>query len=218
VQQLDDKELALQLRNPNGPKALYVSEWMAKANDKLYKEFAKKFSPKPHASILEIGPANGAHISTILSCGREMNYTSIDLSDEMVEAALKINASFVSEGKVKITQGNCRKMKFDSSFFDYVIGINTVYFWDPLENYLDEIRRVLKPTGNLILGFRSKSGMLELPFSRHGFSLYEAPELEAVLYKSGFKTVSSWSFPEEINTPDGRKLRLDAVFTLASSL
>ncbi len=217
MQQLDDKELAAQLRTPNGSKAIEVSDWMEKANENLYKEFAKSFFPQPGSSVLEIGPANGAFIPAILNCAKEMDYTSIDLSEEMVEAAKKFNASLLAAGKVKITHGNCRKMKFDTSMFDYVFGINTLYFWDPIENYLDEIKRVLKPSGSLILGFRAKSGLIELPFSRHGFSLYEASDLESILYKSGFKTVSSWTFPEEIKGPDDRKLRLDAVFTLASS-
>ncbi len=216
--QLDEKELAAQLRQPHGENALLVSEFMEKANENLYKEFAKNFFPTEGSSILEIGPANGAFIETILSCGKELNYTSIDLSPEMVAAAKILNVTSSQSGKVHITQGNCRKMSFEASAFDYVIGLNTVYFWDPIEQYLEEIRRVMKPSAKLILGYRTKSVMIDLPFSRHGFSLYEAIDLEAVLRKSGFSTVSSSAFSEEIKGPDGRKLRLDAVFTLASSL
>ncbi|TAH43005.1 MAG: class I SAM-dependent methyltransferase [Bacteroidetes bacterium] len=218
MQPLDEREMAAQLRKPHGENAVLVSEFMQKANENLYKEFSKIFSPAPGSSILEIGPANGAFIGTVLSCGQNLRYTSIDLSEEMVDASKKLNETLLRSGKIEITQGNCRKMNFESSAFDYIIGINTVYFWDPIELYLEEIKRVLKPSANLILAYRTKSGMMELPFSRYGFSLYEAEDLELILRKSGFGSVYSNSFPEEISGPDGRKLRLDAVFTLASSL
>ena len=189
---------------------------MSKANETLYKDLVTNFSPSDHSSILEIGQGNGLHIPWIMSTGTNLSYTAIDLSKEMVKAAEGLNPEFIRGGKVRIVQGNCRKMKFESESFEYVLGVNTLYFWSPIEQFLEEIKRVLKTDGKLILGYRTRSSMMELPFSRYGFDLYEAKDMEAILEKSGFNSISSRHFQEEIKGPDGRKLRLGAVFTLAS--
>lgn len=214
---LEPKELAAQLRSPHGEHAIEVGEFMKMANANLYHKFVEYFSPLNKQSILEIGPGNGAHISKIISCGSDINYTSIDLSPEMVLEAKANNIELIATGKINILEGNCRKMKFSPDSFDQVLGFNTVYFWDPHETYLDEIKRVLKPDGRLILCYRTKKSMLDMPFSKFGFTLYDQEDLESMLTNCGFKTVSSRSFFEDIETPDGRKARLEAVFTLASS-
>ncbi len=218
MQLLEDKEMAAQLRKPHGEFALTVGEFMAKANENLYLEFCKSYSPVAKTNFLEIGPGNGTHISKIVSLNNDLNFTAIDLSDEMVKAAQVQNSTLIESGRVQIGAGNCRKMNFEPASFDHILGINTIYFWDPVEIYLTEIRRVMKKGAQLCLGYRTRSSMSELPFTKFGFTLYEPEELERNLTQVGFDTVSSRVFEEQFTGPDGRKHRLDGVFTLASHL
>jgi ubiquinone/menaquinone biosynthesis C-methylase UbiE len=216
MQLRDPLEIASQLRSPHGINAVEVGEFMAKANKKLYEELSSLIFGLDTGSILEIGPGTGSFISSILSANKNSLYTSIDCSEEMVLTAKEANRSLIEQGKVNIILGDCRKMSFDPGTFDTVITLNTIYFLDPLESYLKEIIRVMKKDAQLILGYRTRAGMMELPFTRYGFSLYETRELEEILLRVGFKSATSKAFQEDVRDPEGRKLRLDSVFTIAS--
>jgi len=59
------------------------------------------------------------------------------------------------------------------------------------ERELAEILRVLKPGGLLMLGYRPKTYMKAIPFTRFGFTLYDTAELENVLLKHGFVKINT---------------------------
>lgn len=217
MQILSDKEIAAQLQRPHGEHAVEVGEFMAKANDKLYRELCARLKPNDNSSILEIGPGNGKFIPELVATGVGLKYTSIDFSEEMVGLATNFNSSLIEKGNVNITEGNCRKMSFEDESFDLIIGVNTIYFWDPIETYLNELRRVLKKDGKIFLVYRSRTSMMQLPFAQFGFSLYESVDVDKLLLENGFKDPSSKAFQEDVKGPQGEKMRLESVFTLASS-
>jgi len=217
MQTLSDKEIAAQLQRPHGKHAVEVGEFMAKANEKLYHELCTILKPNDNSSILEIGPGNGKFIGELVASGKGLKYTSIDLSEEMVTIATNFNSTLIEEGNVTITGGNCRKMSFEDRAFDIIIGVNTIYFWDPIETYLKELRRVLKNDGKIILVYRTRSSMMHLPFAQFGFSLYESVDVDKLLLENGFKALSSKAFQEDVKGPQGEKMRLESIFTLASS-
>ncbi len=208
--------LAAQLRMPHGSLALETGKFMAKGNAGLYRELMKFYLPAAGQTVLEIGPGNGAFIPHIVSPARDIRYSSVDLSKEMVEEATALNKELIDQGMAEILHGDCRKLRFEKEVFDHTISINTIYFMDPLEAYLEELKRVMRSGAMLYLGYRSKQGMLQLPFTRFGFALYEPGQLESLLEQSGFKEVNSHIFEEDLVIPDGRKLRLESVITLAS--
>jgi ubiquinone/menaquinone biosynthesis C-methylase UbiE len=75
----------------------------------------------------------------------------IDYSVDMVEYSQKVNKTLIAENRVKIREGSVEKTGFPDNFFDLVTAIETYYFWPRLPNALQEIKRVLKPEGKLLL-------------------------------------------------------------------
>ncbi|HNQ61775.1 MAG TPA: methyltransferase domain-containing protein [Bacteroidia bacterium] len=215
---LSDKEIAAQLQRPHGQNAFEIGEFMARANEMLYLELSGMLQVKDNSCILEIGPGNGKFIAEIVSTGKGLKYTAIDYSKEMVALATKNNLSLIENKVVDITEGDCRKMHFEAESFDIVIAVNTIYFWDPIEAYLQELKRVLRKNGKLYLVYRSKSSMMKLPFAQYGFSLYDSADIDQLLLGSGFKDPSSKALREEVKSPDGEILQLESFFTVASSI
>jgi ubiquinone/menaquinone biosynthesis C-methylase UbiE len=75
----------------------------------------------------------------------------IDYSADMVEYSRKVNKKFIAENRVEIREGSVEKTGFPDNFFDLVTAIETYYFWSRFSDALQEIKRVLKPGGSLLL-------------------------------------------------------------------
>ena len=70
--------------------------------------------------------------------------------------------------------------------------INTIYFWDDARTVLNELKRVLKPGGELIIALRPKHQMINYPFTQYGFKMYSKTDLTDLLNTNGFKIKSSF--------------------------
>ena len=62
-------------------------------------------------------------------------------------------------------------------------------FWsDPLVA-LGELRRTLRDGGRLVLSFNPRATAQKLPYTRHGFTLYDGHEVQHLLEHAGFRDV-----------------------------
>jgi SAM-dependent methyltransferase len=61
------------------------------------------------------------------------------------------NKQFVQMGRVEIQQSSVSCLPFPDSLFDLVTAVNTHNYWPDLVNDMQEILRVLKPGGKLII-------------------------------------------------------------------
>jgi len=60
----------------------------------------------------------------------------------------------VAEKRIDFRLGNSDRLPFDDQSFDKVFAVHTIYFWKTPLDHLAEARRVLKPEGRFVLGFR----------------------------------------------------------------
>jgi ubiquinone/menaquinone biosynthesis C-methylase UbiE len=105
----------------------------------------------PDDTVLEIGCGAGRGLELVaqhLPAGRVIG---IDLSRAMVQAASRRNARMLKTGRVQVRQGDVARLSFADRHFDKVFSIHTLYFWPELERALQEIGRVLKPGGRLVV-------------------------------------------------------------------
>lgn len=73
--------------------------------------------------------------------------------------------------------------------FDRVLSVNLLYFWpDPLL-VLREIRRVLTPSGILVLGYRPPEVLHRIRLTQQGLRPQEDEALLALLAAAGFETL-----------------------------
>jgi demethylmenaquinone methyltransferase/2-methoxy-6-polyprenyl-1,4-benzoquinol methylase len=98
--------------------------------------------------------------------GRDAVLTGYDFSSEMLEEARKkLAASRLGKDRVRINfiEGDVAEMPFDEGGFDaagITFGIrNLVYENSSAARHLEEIRRVLKPGGRLVILESSKPGL-----------------------------------------------------------
>jgi len=110
----------------------------------------------------------------------------IDPAREMLDYAAKRSISVV--------QGIGEELPFLNNSFDYALCVTTLCFVDDATAMLSEINRVLKPDGELVIGFIDRTSKLGQHYLTHqtenvyyrDATFYSGDEVELLLHDAGF--------------------------------
>ncbi|HKE55271.1 MAG TPA: class I SAM-dependent methyltransferase [Pyrinomonadaceae bacterium] len=115
------------------------------------------------SSVLDVGCGGGRTIQKLAAMASEGTVFGVDYSAESVAAARAKNATLIKTGRVDIRQASVSKLPFPADHFDLVTAVETQYYWPALVEDMQEILRVLKPGGTLIVIVESyKGGKLDV--------------------------------------------------------
>lgn len=181
------KEIASQLRQPHGEHANEVGERMNKGNELMNLSAINLLNAQPNDVILEIGMGNGFFVKDILALASAIHYIGCDFSEEMVKAAILHNQEFINSGQAKFFLASADSLPFESPSFNKIFTVNTLYFWENPPLILNEIKRVLKSEGQLLIAIRPKAIMEQYAFTQYGFTMYTKEELCDLLSDNGFR-------------------------------
>ena len=105
--------------------------------------------------ILEIGCGNARDMATIIQNGGKV--VGIDVSEEMVEAAQRELAT-LGFSETEVLLGDATSLAFPASHFDKVLCSEVIEHIPDGLAALNEMRRVLKPHGQLVLTTPNRKG------------------------------------------------------------
>lgn len=122
---------------------MYITEnthWWHKAKRRFVKLFIRQYIKKTNIKILDVGCGTGKNMEELSSLGEVWG---VDISDEALLFCKRRNLTNVKKGEAEV-------LPFDSDIFD------TICILDVLEHVddgkaINEIRRVLKPNGRVII-------------------------------------------------------------------
>ncbi len=143
--------LVNQVRKPNGKLGRLIVSGMNKGHAKLAKWGISHFSIEPNYYILDIGCGGGGNIKYFAKTVTDGKIFGIDYSETAVDISMKVNKKYIEIGTVEIYQGSVSSLPFKDNYFNLVTGFETSYFWPDLIKDLQEIYRILRPNGHLIL-------------------------------------------------------------------
>lgn len=192
------RNMAAQLRKPEGDDGIKTGEWMNKGNEQINLDTLDVLNADSGDCILEIGMGNGFFVKNILEKHPTITYTGCDFSGTMIAEAKKINADAVAKGRAKFILSAVNSLSVTAKSFNKIFTVNTLYFWEDKSKILNEIKRLLKPNGELIIAIRPKHQMEKYPFTKYGFELFSKEEVIQLLTGNGF-TISAI---KEIREPD----------------
>ena len=190
------EQLAAQLRRPHGAAAADVGQGMNAHNAGVNRRAIALLGVADGHHVLEIGPGNGAFAQEVVTAAASVTYTGVDWSADMVAEAGRRHHALVGSGRARFVQGSSDQLPFPEAHFDRVLTVNTLYFWEQPQDHLAEVARVLKPGGVLSLGFGDRAFMQNLPFVQHGFTLYDAADVHALLERTGFQVLEAQRYEE----------------------
>lgn len=177
--------IAKQFSNPVGVGGRMISFVMNRQNHPLYEETIRLLALSDTDSILDIGCGNGYVLNMLASQNNSM-LTGIDPSESIIQDAVKRCHKSVKIGRTTLLCQNVNQMSFDDDFFSKAYSINTVYFWENLNNTMQEIRRVLKPNGFFINTFYSDETLSRFSHTQFGYKRFTVEQLTAAGHDAGF--------------------------------
>lgn len=136
-------------------------------------------------TMLDVGCGGGFTIRRLLKRSKDAQVYGIDISEESVAKAKKVNAD-VLEKQVFVTLGSAEKLPYDDAKFDLVTAVETVYFWPNLPGCLQEVHRVLKPGGKFAILVEVVDSDSKWTSVVEGMTAYTPEQIKSLLDDAGF--------------------------------
>lgn len=185
-----------QCQKPSGLIGRFILWRMNASHSRLTDWGLRHITIKPDATILDVGCGGGRTVSKLATMATAGKVYGVDFSDESVGASRRTNAKWIEAGRVEIAHASVSALPFESDRFDVVTGIETHFWWPDLPGALREIRRVLKPSGQLALiaeiykGANTLAARLAEQHGAHtGLTLLSVDEHRELLASAGFVDV-----------------------------
>ena len=165
-----------------------------KADDYLFTRLRHHLNPSANETYLDIGCGTGNYTDRFQQEG--YNFIGIDPSNEMLDKAKEKNANIIWK------QGEAEQIKLDNESVGGVIAFLTLHHWKDIEQGFNEIFRVIKPGGKLVI-FTSTSEQMKDYWLHEYFSVMmldsikQMPALatiEKVLAAVGFYDISTENY------------------------
>jgi ubiquinone/menaquinone biosynthesis C-methylase UbiE len=137
--------------------------------------------------VLEVGFGGAALLEKLCAEASPGSIAGIELSDEMLAAAMNRLRTQIAAGRVVLERGSVEALPFQDAQFDKACTVNTTYFWSDLTVGFAELGRVLRPGGRVVIGFMSADDIVRGGLDRHGFACHSTEQMEKALAAASFE-------------------------------
>ena len=157
----------------------------------MYDALVKEIQKSESGRILDVGCGNG-NLFTLLPDGKYELY-GVDFSKNMIDEA-KMNCKLQATFSV----ADAESLPFDDDSFDMIVCNASFHHYTRPDDVLKEMRRVLKPSGKLLIGDPYVPGIARplinvlIKFSDKGdYHFYGFNEMQELFLKNEFIPLSS---------------------------
>jgi ubiquinone/menaquinone biosynthesis C-methylase UbiE len=167
---------------------------LARTNRQAAETAIELLAVRPGDCVLEIGFGPGVGIAILAERARSGRVAGVDPSAEMVRQAMRRNAQAIEAGRVDLRRAGADQLPFPDGAFDKALAVNSMQIWPDPAAGMREVRRVLKPGGQVVLGFTPFAGQsndaVEAAIAAAGFapaSIIEREGLHCVIASKAWK-------------------------------
>jgi len=194
--------LLSQCGKPRGRFGRFLVRGMNFGHSGLTRWGLSKVEISQNATVLDIGCGGGRTLEVLSALAKLGKAVGIDYSKDSVAVARKRNRRLIEGGRVEVIHGSVSSMPFPDKVFDCVTAVETYYFWPDIEGDLAEVRRVMKPGGQLVIiaGMYRGSG-----FDKRNERLVRTGGMRCFSVKEFEQTLQAADFPVVAATVEPRK-------------
>ncbi|MGI9004005.1 MAG: class I SAM-dependent methyltransferase [Pseudonocardia sp.] len=135
--------------HPRGLRGRLAGRFMAVTNGRASREVAALLPLRAGQTVLEVGYGPGVLLGALLARPERPRLLGVDPSEEMCRLAARRAPG------ADLRLGDAAATGLDDAAVDHVVSVNTVAIWPDLDAGLDELCRVLRPGGTLLLAWHS---------------------------------------------------------------
>lgn len=118
----------------------------------------KQIRVEKHYTILDVGCGGGRTIQKLAAIATEGALYGVDYAEDSIAASREKNARLIKAGRVEIRRASVSQLPFPDDEFDLITAVETQYYWPAPVKDMQEILRVLRPGGMLIIIMESYKG------------------------------------------------------------
>jgi len=189
--------LAGQFAMPHGIVGRWlIAPWLDRIGGAMNRLALERLDLRAGDSVLEVGFGGGALLRTMRDKGARVS--GVDVSDQMVGRARGLDVHLAP----------AERLPFDARRFDKAVSVASLYFWPDPSAVLEDLARVLRPGGRLVLCFEPPEELRKWRGHVHGFALLEVAQVRALIEAAGF---------DEVEEAWGRGVKPDRFCALSAS-
>lgn len=158
--------------HPQGMGGKFATRMMNVFHQELYQSVLKQLHAQK-GLILDIGFGNGYLMKSCVDNLSGVTMYGLEISEDMLNNCGQRFKDDIKKGLLHLQKGSVECMPYETMLFDCVYSLNTIYFWETLQQGLQEIYRVLKQGGICILSFYDPSYLKDMPFIGDQFRTQE---------------------------------------------
>jgi ubiquinone/menaquinone biosynthesis C-methylase UbiE len=193
-----------QCKKPRGWVGRFLLRNMNSRHSKLTDWGLAHISIEIRYTILDVGCGGGRTLSKLAERATEGKVYGVDYSDASVAASKRTNAHWIETGRVEVQHGSVSRLPFPDGMFDLVTAVETHFWWPDLAGDMQEIFRVLKPGGKLVIiaevykGASTRMAQLAEKYSsRTGMKLLSVSEHRDLFADAGYTDVQVFEAGDE---------------------
>jgi ubiquinone/menaquinone biosynthesis C-methylase UbiE len=193
-----------QLAFPIGVKGKKVLANMYEGNAEIIDKVIAEITKKKDVNICDIGCGSADSIIKLDKVCQNCEIFGVDASPLSIKIAKENFAKYLENktttNKVSFLTSKSPNLSLKNNYFDIIILLNVIYFWEDLDVHLRNISNKIKPNGNLIVFFVDKQYLMnKVDLSSNIFHYHDLTDIENSLLKYSMKLVSHKEFRGQEN-------------------
>ncbi|MDF2986750.1 MAG: Methyltransferase type 11 [Eubacterium sp.] len=169
----------------------YDSTYYGQHAQRLYDRVIETMNKYEYKNVLDVGCGTGYVLAEIIK-QKPVETAGIDLSEKMLDIAKRRIGN-----EADLRNGDSEHLPWNSDMFDIVICTDSFHHYPNTRAVLNEMRRVLSPTGKLVIAdpwipspLRQFTNLF-LPFSKDGdVKIYSKTEMKRMFINCNLQAVS----------------------------
>ncbi|MGD9530207.1 class I SAM-dependent methyltransferase [Pseudonocardia sp.] len=132
---------------PRGLRGRLAGRFMAVVGGRTSGEVAALLALRPRDTVLEVGYGPGTLLAALAQRPERPVLVGVDPSAEMAELAAR------RVGQAELRLGTAAETRLPDASVDHAVSVNNVAIWPDLDAGLDELCRVVRPGGTVLLAW-----------------------------------------------------------------
>ena len=184
------ERIARQSRRPSGWLGEIVARVMAFETARANRFALERLNAREGEAILEIGCGHGRTLGRLAQT-RCALLAGADPSAVMVRLARRRLHRWIGLGRAEVSLATSSALPYPDGRFDAALAVHVLYFWTDAVTDLREIRRILRPGGRVLLGYRPRDAETLAGLPATIYTLRSVEETEVLLAQAGFAAIGS---------------------------